>query len=111
MVLQFRDDGFMTGREISFQERGSLQWERLYARWELENDSLTVAPVRDEDGLSSPSFTVMIAFEDEALILLDSDSDDRVTFQPGGIPPGGQCFARDGHVFRRTLLRDNRRGV
>ena len=87
MVLQFRDDGFMTLREISFQEGGSLQWESLYARWELENDSLTVAPVRDEDGSSSPSVTVMIAFEDEALILPEPDSDERYTFQPGGIPP------------------------
>ena len=87
VVLQFRDDGFMTGREISFQERGSLQWEFLYARWELENDSLTVAPIRDEDGSSSPSFTVMIAFEDEALITGDPDGDERHTFQPGGIPP------------------------
>ena len=87
MVLRFRDDGFMTIRKMFSFEGGSSQYETLYARWELENDSLTVAPIRDEDGSSIPSFTVMIAFEDEALILPELDSDERYTFQPGGIPP------------------------
>ncbi len=87
VVLRFRDDGFMTSRLISFQEGGSQEWEVLYARWELENDSLTITLVQDEDGLSSLSFTVMIAFEDEALILPEPYSDERYTYQPGGIPP------------------------
>ncbi len=100
LVLRFRDDGFMTIRGM-LEGTGSFQWEMLYARWELENDSLTVAPIREPDRSPRPSFIVMIAFEDEALILpmiaLDFedgalilpelDSDERITFQPGGIPP------------------------
>ena len=90
-VWRFRDDGIMTVRIMySPSALGSIQTaDNLYARWELENDRLTVTPVRlwgnfDPSGLSR---TFMIAFEDEALILTEPDSDERYTFQPGGIPP------------------------
>ena len=82
-ILRFRDDGTMT---LSILQ-GSFYVQVLYARWELEKDSLTLILVRSLDELDSSSSSAMIAFEDEALIIVDPDSDERYTYQSGGIPP------------------------
>ncbi len=85
IVWRFRDDGSMTYSIMAIMA-GSYQFQILYARWELEDDRLTLIPLSSLFG-PGPSFTVMIAFEDEALIIPDPYSGERITFQPGGIPP------------------------
>ena len=94
-VIRFRDDGIVT---FSFLG-DSYQLDLDYARWELENDGLTITPVRGEDewGNPPPSESLIFTFEDEALILADDpDSDERYTLSRAArrhpSPPEGNAL-------------------
>ena len=85
IIVRIRDDGIMTFNFVG----GSYQLQMVYARWELEGDEFTYTPVRSlgEPEPSEPPSTVMIAFEDEALVLTDPASGiPFLSLQPG-IPP------------------------
>ncbi len=85
IIVRVRDDGIVT---FSFAA-GSYRFQMVYARWELEGDKFTLTPVRSlgEVEPSVPPSTVMVAFEDEALVLTDPASGFAVLTMQPGIPP------------------------